>query len=59
MPRLLVGEEEEVVGVCVWIGFRRIRRLGERLETPQVTEDEPGPPPLCGQALEANNGLFV
>ena len=57
----MVGEEKVVVVmcVCVWIAFRRIRRLSKHYQTPQAIEDEPGPPPLCGQAPETENGLFV
>ena len=59
--RPVVGEENVVVVmcVCVWIALRRIRRLSKHCQTPQTIEDEPGPPPLCSQAPETENGLFV
>ena len=47
------------MGVCFWIAFGRIRRLGKHYQAPQAIEDEAGPPPLCGQALETESGLFV
>ena len=57
----MVGEKEVVMVmcVCVWIAFRRIRWLSKHYQAPQAIEDEPGPSPLCGQAPEAENGLFV
>ena len=60
-----VGKEEVelIVCICVWIAFRRIRQLSKHYRAPPAIEDEPSPPPLCGQAPEAENlnlnSLFV
>ena len=57
----MAGEEEValVMRVCVWFAFRRVRGLGECYQAPQVIEDEPGPPPLCDQGPETENGPFA
>ena len=49
----------KVMCICVWIAFGCIRRFGQHYQAPQAIEDEPGPSPLCGQAPETENGLFV
>ena len=59
--RPVAGKEEVavIVSICVWIAFTRIRRLSKHYRAPQAIEDEPSPPPLCGQAPKTETGLFV
>ena len=46
-------------GGTIGIAFGCIRRFSQHYQAPQAIEDEPGPSPLCGQAPETENGLFM